>query len=899
MKSISSSERLLRRLFLFLIALLLIGVLSSCSLLTDANYASPAKTEDESEGGVTQLYCDIVFSSGLFSAKYDADLFINDEKIGTVPYGGRFTKLIDLEPGEYSLVFRSANNPEIMSSVEKINFKKNTTFACTLKAEKDAVKISDKKLSSGLIGAHLEMPDLSYSLLDDAENALKKTGFVNVVSQSNNGKSIINSSNWLVLSQSVSASTTIDKNDPIILTCAKKEDLIVEWFSGTNMLTADPVAKQYGYTLSFINSVSKKNLDPNDFSDDEKALWRVGALTDQSGKSAKLTVLYTGSVTMPNVIGQVLSDAVNSLQALNMSSIKEQTDSGSVWDRDNWFVIEQSVRPDQSIAADDTVILYCSKNAEQKRSAFNIPVPLEAIILKDDSSTVDIGDSFDVAFDLSPADATDVNLQYEYDSERLSRNGNTFTALKDGNTVIRIKQSDSIYADYAVEIHYVDVESITIDEAISLDIGSSYVPNISIVPDNATNKTYVMESDNPEIVSVEGDTITGLAEGQATLTVTCENGKTASVSVDVLSVPLRSMSFGNDDDLSLNIGTKQKLNFVFSPLNVTHGEFTWNSSDSNVVSVDSEGNIDCKAVGTAVITVTHVASQTTIEKKIEVLPIPLRSMVFKNDGDLSLIIGTKQKLDFDFSPANVTYSDFTWKSSNSKVVSVDSEGNIDCKAVGTAVITLTHVASQTTIEKKIEVLPIKVTGISVSGSKSTLTVGDSVKLKATVSPGNATKKSVSWKSSNTKVATVSTDGTVKAVGAGSATITCSSADGPSAKYSITVKGKPVTMKVTFSASCSTNNHVGNNWSKAFFINGKKVSSSTTITVAAGETVTFKAQITENDKYPDIGSGSVKVTFSSSDIQKGFTKSWKVTVKEGNGKYSGNTATWTITLKVSR
>lgn|GEM_PF-6392887 len=799
--------------FLVLIAFLLAGVLGSCGLTTQIDHISPTHKNNETDDGITQLYYDIVFSSGLFSAKYDVDLFLNDEKIGTIPYGGRFTKLMDLDPGEYSLIFRSSSNHEITSPVEKINLKKDTTFACTLKAEKEAVKISNKKLSTGLIGAHLDVPDLSYSLLNAAEDTLKKTGFVNITSQSDDGRSIMNNSNWLVMSQSVSAGTTMDKNDPIVLVCRKKEDLIMEWFSGTNMLTAGPVAEKYGYTLSFINGVSRNALKANDFSDEEKALWRVSALTDQSGKAARLTVLYTGQVTVPNVTGQVLRDAINSLNALNFSSIEKQTDSGSVWDSDNWFVIEQSIAAGQSIAADDTIILYCSKNADQKRSAFNIPVPLEQIILKNNPSSVAIGDSFDVSYDLLPADATDVNLQFEYDSDYLSLNGSVFTALKNGNTIIRIKQSDLIYADYTVDIYYVEVENIALDETISLDIGSSYAPNVVIAPDNASNKAYTMRSENPDIVSVEGDKITGLAEGTTTLTVTSENGKTASVIVNVLPIPLRSMTFRNNEDISLPIGTKQKLDFVFSPLNVTHNEFTW-------------------------------------------------------------------------------------KSSNSQIISVDSEGNIECKAVGTAVITVTHVASQTSIEKQIEVLPIKVTDISISGAKTALTVGESISLKATISPDNAGNKSVVWSSSNTNVVTVS-NGTLKAVGAGNATITCSSSDGPSATYNITVTGKPVTMKVSFSASCSNYNHVGSNWVTVFLINGKAVSANTTITVSAGETVTFSAQITENDKIPDVGYGSVSATFSNSDIQNGFTKTWKVDVKEGSGRYSGSVATWTITLRVSR
>lgn len=71
---------------------------------------------------------------------------------------------------------------------------------------------------------------------------------------------------------------------------------------------------------------------------------------------------------------------------------------------------------------------------------------------------------------------------------------------------------------------------------------------------------------------------------------------------------------------------------------------------------------------------------------------------------------------------------------------------------------------------------VKVTGVSLNKTSAELKVGDSTALTATVSPSNATDKSVTWTSSNEAVATVS-NGTVKAVSAGTATITVTTNDG--------------------------------------------------------------------------------------------------------------------------
>ncbi len=84
--------------------------------------------------------------------------------------------------------------------------------------------------------------------------------------------------------------------------------------------------------------------------------------------------------------------------------------------------------------------------------------------------------------------------------------------------------------------------------------------------------------------------------------------------------------------------------------------------------------------------------------------------------------------------------------------------------------------------------PVAVTGVKVSPTSKTLkSKGEAFELKAEVSPSNAANKAVTYKSSNDKVATVSAEGTVVAVGNGKATITVTTKDGgKTAKCEVTV-----------------------------------------------------------------------------------------------------------------
>ncbi len=114
----------------------------------------------------------------------------------------------------------------------------------------------------------------------------------------------------------------------------------------------------------------------------------------------------------------------------------------------------------------------------------------------------------------------------------------------------------------------------------------------------------------------------------------------------------------------------------------------------------------------------------------------------------------------------------TYSYSSSKQVSITSVENYDRNSTST----------------------VKVTGVSVSPTSASLTVGATKTLTATVSPSNATNKAVTWSSTNTGVATVSSSGVVTAKAAGSATIKATTSDGGyTASCSVTVNPKTYTI----------------------------------------------------------------------------------------------------------
>ena len=161
--------------------------------------------------------------------------------------------------------------------------------------------------------------------------------------------------------------------------------------------------------------------------------------------------------------------------------------------------------------------------------------------------------------------------------------------------------------------------------------------------------------------------------------------------------------------------------------------------------------------------------------------------------NINLVKGKTLQLTAIMAPSNATNKSVTWTSSNVKIATVTSTGKVMARTAGTAIITCTtNDGSNIKATCKVTVKnppssTTKVTRITLNKKDASLERGKTVQLKATVTPTNATNKAVTWKSSNTKVATVSSNGKVTAKAAGTAIITCTAKDGSGKKATCTIK----------------------------------------------------------------------------------------------------------------
>ena len=249
----------------------------------------------------------------------------------------------------------------------------------------------------------------------------------------------------------------------------------------------------------------------------------------------------------------------------------------------------------------------------------------------------------------------------------------------------------------------------------------------------------------------------------------------------------------NNTSAELNTGETLQLTATVMPSNATNKTVTWTTSNSSVATVSSNGLVTAKAVGNATITArttdgSNLSSSCSVTVKQSSV---LATSISLNKTSAEIYAGETLQLTATVLPSNATNKTVTWTTSNSSVATVSSNGLVTAKAVGNATITARTTdgsnlsASCSVTVKQSSVLA---TSISLNKTSAELNTGGTLQLTATVLPSNTTNKTVTWTTSNSSVATVSSNGLVTAKAKGSATITATTTDGSnlSAICSITV-----------------------------------------------------------------------------------------------------------------
>ncbi|MDE5745653.1 MAG: Ig-like domain-containing protein [Paramuribaculum sp.] len=336
--------------------------------------------------------------------------------------------------------------------------------------------------------------------------------------------------------------------------------------------------------------------------------------------------------------------------------------------------------------------------------------------------------------------------------------------------------------------------SITLNKTtLTLTNGATMQLSSSISPADATDKTVTWSSSDEAVATISASgLVTANSVGTATITASTVNGLKATCAITVVAatVDAAGLTLNLEEAEIIETNTLQ-LTATVTPADATEKTVTWSSSDEAVATISASGLVTANSVGTATITASTVnglkatCAITVVAATVDAAGLTL------NLEEAEIIENNTLQLTATITPENATDQAVTWSSSDEAVATVGADGLVTAKRVGTATITATT-ANNLTATCTITVVPATVdaAGLTLNLENAEIIETNTLQLTATVTPADATDKSVTWTSSDETVASVNATGLVTALKAGTATITASTANNLTATCIVTVVAKP-------------------------------------------------------------------------------------------------------------
>ena len=226
------------------------------------------------------------------------------------------------------------------------------------------------------------------------------------------------------------------------------------------------------------------------------------------------------------------------------------------------------------------------------------------------------------------------------------------------------------------------------------------------------------------------------------------------------------------------------------PENAYNKNVSFESTDAGIAAVNSNGVVTGVSAGETTITVTTEDGGFTGACTINVYNQAVTGVTIE-PSEAELTAGSSTKLTATVLPENATNKNVVYSVDDESILSVDQDGNITGLSLGTATVTVTTEDGGFTASAEITVIPVQVTGVSISPKSVSVALGHTIQLTASITPSNAANKNLSWSVSDETIISVDGQGTVTGLSGGTATVTVTTEDGGfSASAEITVYYAP-------------------------------------------------------------------------------------------------------------
>lgn len=558
------------------------------------------------------------------------------------------------------------------------------------------------------------------------------------------------------------------------------------------------------------------------------------------GKSATCSVVVEEEVTLasvgitPSSLAFTVGDPSQQVSAkayYSDGTSRDVTNLGT-WSTGNGSVATVSAGTVTAIGAGTTNVT-CSYQGKEGNCAVSVSKPAVVVVsatMSQSQASMTVGETLGLTVTYKFSDGTggsygSISTWTSSDPSVATVSSGKVTARKAGTTTISAKLSstDNAQATCVVTVSpaAVTLSSVRLNTtSLSLPEGSTYtLPGdfrlTAVMSDGSTrDATYDASwsiAAGSSYITLSGMTLKAVKKsGSATLRGSYTYGgvtKTADVTVSVTekeaptvqSLSASSFSMAVGESVTMTGGGKFK---VYAKMSDGTTEDVTSKATYTVVSqnpsgaVSQNGNVIVgNKAGAGSLRASYGGKTVDFAFTVTEKTVPVTSISL-NKSNMSVAVNGSETLSVTFNNGGEvpTNTAVTWSSSQQGIATVNQYGKVTGVATGTCVITVTSVDGGKRAQCNVTVTPevVAVQGITLNPTSTSVIVGGTATITATITPSNASNKNISWRSNNNGVATVDASGIVTGKGVGNATITAETEDGhKTATCQVSVTAAPV------------------------------------------------------------------------------------------------------------
>ena len=370
------------------------------------------------------------------------------------------------------------------------------------------------------------------------------------------------------------------------------------------------------------------------------------------------------------------------------------SDKAIIWSSSNTAIATVSTSGLVTAKAPGTVTITATANdgsGVKATCSITVKQPVMSIQLSSVSELLNVGDTKALSATVSPSNASDKAITWSSSNTSIatvSASG-LVTAVATGTAKITATTTDGTNLTATCIINVTNpVKSVTLSKyLVELETEESETIIASCTPSNADDISISWYSKNTNIATVTKGKIEAVSVGETEVVAKSVNGVEATCKVIVNPTIATSIEL-NKNSLNLIAGSSEKLEATILPIKTTNKTIKWESSNSNIISVDNSGIVKALSNGTARITAsTTDGSNLSVACVVTVTTFATR--ISLNQNSASLTVGQSLSLVATILPSSTSNKNVTWQSNNSNCASVSTDGIVYANASGTAKITAT------------------------------------------------------------------------------------------------------------------------------------------------------------------------------------------------------------------